>query len=114
MYISIKQLISRKKISLLGLVETKHRNSFNRRVRRMLGSDGFDWCEALASDTYSGGVIAIWDPNVFCVSEKYIGDRWIVLEGRITKSNFSCCVGIIYGPNNTPGRGIMFESLKTI
>lgn len=112
--ITIRHLISLKKISLLGLVETKHKHSLVRRVRRMWGSDVYDWCESFASDTSSGGIIAIWDPSKFCVSRKVIGDRWIVLEGYITEGNFNCCVGIIYGPNDRSGRSDMFESLKLI
>lgn len=59
--ITIKELIIRKKISFMGLVETKHRNSFNRGVGRMWGRDGFNWCESLASETYSGDIIVVWD-----------------------------------------------------
>lgn len=93
--ISIRNLVKRNKISLLGMVETKHRHSFRRRVRRMWGNDGYDWCESHASDTHSGGIIAIWDTTEFLVSQKIIGDRWIVLDGHL-KGSFDCCVGIIY------------------
>lgn len=80
----------------------------------MWGGDGYDWCESLASETHSGGIIAIWDPTLFCASQRYISDRWIVLEGCVVKSNFNCCVGILYGPNDRSGRRQMFESLHVL
>jgi reverse transcriptase-like protein/endonuclease/exonuclease/phosphatase family protein len=112
--IGIRKLISRCRASLVGLVETKHRHSFDRRVRRMWGSDDFDWCESLASETHSGGLLAIWNPNMFSVSHRIIGDRWIILEGCLLDGNFNCCVGITYGPNNREGRNSMYESLKEV
>lgn len=112
--ITIKELIRKNNISLLGLVETKHKNSFIRRIRRMWGRDDYDWCESLASNTNSGGLIAIWDNTCFSVAQKYMGDRWIILEGLIVKNNFSCCVGIIYGSNEIAGRNIMYENLKNL
>lgn len=112
--ISIRKLIHRRKLSLVGLVETKHGRSFNRRIRRMWGNDEFEWCESLASETYSGGIITVWDPNIFCVSQRFISDRWIILDGHMVKSNFCCCVGIIYAPNDREGRKQMYESLKAI
>lgn len=112
--ITIKNLISLHKISILGLVETKHRNSFRSRVRRMWGNDSFDWCESLASETNSGGLVAIWDPNVFSVSQIYIEDRWILLEGTMINNNFNCCVGIVYGPCDRIGRVQVFDSIKLV
>lgn len=112
--IGIRSLINMHKVGVLGLVETKHRNSFGSRVRRMWGNDSFDWCESLASETHSGGLIAVWDPSVLQVSQRYLSERWIVLEGTMVKNNFDCCVGIVYGPCDRDGRFQMFESLKTL
>jgi endonuclease/exonuclease/phosphatase family protein len=112
--ISIRNLISMHRISLVGLVETKHRRSFSRRVRRMWGNDGYDWCESLASETHSGGLVGIWDPNILRVSQKFIGDRWIILDGYIVQHSFNCCIGIIYGPNDRVGRRQMYESLRDL
>ena len=71
-------------------------------------------CEVYASDTYGGGVVAIWDPRTFSVSNKHSGDRWIMLEGCINRVNFECCVGVIYEPNDRLGRNALFAELKNI
>lgn len=112
--IYIRDLIRRNKASLVGLVETKHRHSFGRRVRRMWGNDDFEWCESLASETHSGGIVVIWDQTMFRISQKHIGDRWVILEGCMSNGNFNCCVGIVYGANNREGRSRMYDTLKDI
>lgn len=112
--ITIRNLIRMHKVAFLGLVETKHRNSFQSRVRRMWGNDSFDWCESLASETSSGGLLAIWDPTVFCAAQSYVGDRWIVLEGVMVKVNYNCCIGFVYGPCDIEGRSIFFESIRCL
>lgn len=108
----IKSLVRKNKISFLGLVETKHRRSSKRKIKRMWGSDDYHFCEVKASDTFSGGIIAVWDEEIFCVSNTRLGDRWILLEGCIKNTDFQCCVGVVYCPNERVGRYALFEELK--
>lgn len=65
---SIQKLVGKYNIYFLGMVETKHRRPIKRRIKRLWGCDDFDWCESLASDTYGGGIVTIWDPAIFIVS----------------------------------------------
>lgn len=78
----------------------------------MWGRDDFEWCESLASETHSGGILAVWDPSLFCVTQRFVENRWILLEGCIVKNSFRCCIGIVYGPCDRLGRYEMYESLK--
>ena len=111
---SIKRLITEKKVSFMGLVETKHRKSIRSRLKRMWGNDEFDFCKFYASDTHSGGVIAAWDIGTFNVSNKLSGDRWILLEGCVNNHQMKCCVGVIYGPNDRIARYAVFEEIKNV
>ncbi|XP_057545914.1 uncharacterized protein LOC130824909 [Amaranthus tricolor] len=70
-------------------------------------------CEVFAFDEYGGGMIAIWDPSIFSITNKQYRDRWILLEGCITNANFECCIGVVYGPNNRIDRKSVFDELKT-
>ena len=88
----------------MGLVETKHRNSIQYRLKRMWGNEEFDFCEVFASDMYGCGVIAVWDTNTFTAL--------ILLEGKIIEHNFECCVGVIYGHNDRIRRSALFEEVK--
>ena len=96
----------------MGLVETKHRKPIQSRIKRLWGNDEYDFCEVFASNTNSGGIIAVWDKQSFNVSVKHTGCRWILLEGCIKNFNFECCVGVIYGHNDRLGRLALFEEFK--
>ena len=112
--LTIRKLVEKKKITFMGLVETKHRNSLRHRLKRIWGNDEYDLCEVFASDTYSGGVIAVWDKKTFTVSNKHTGNRWILLEGCIDNYNFECCVGVMYGHNHREGRYGLLEEVKRL
>ena len=109
---SIRNLVDKKKIIFMGLVETKHRNSLQNRMKRMWGNEEFEIYEVFASDTNGGGVIAVWDTNTFNASIKHTGNRWILIEGTIIEHNFDCCVGVIYGHNDRVRRYTLFEEVR--
>lgn len=110
---TIRNLVAKNRINFLGLIETKHRNTIRRRLKRMWGCDDFAFCESLASETHAGGIVAVWDNSKFCVSRLHINARWILLEGNIKADTFEfdCCVGIVYGPNDRVERNLFFENL---
>ena len=109
---TIRNIVKKKKISFLGLVETKHRRSIRSRMKRMWGNDDFDICEVFANDTYGGGVIAAWDINNFSVSVKHVGCRWILLEGLIKSHDFQCCIGVVYGHKDRAERQTLLEEVR--
>ena len=111
---TIRKFVEQKKVSFMGLVETKHRRSIRNRMKRMWGNEEYEICEVYASETNRGGVIAAWDTKTFNVSNKHSGSRWILLEGCVKNFNFECCVGVIYGHNDRVGRFAMFEELKQL
>ena len=96
----------------MGLVETKHKKSFKARLKRLWGNDEYDFCESFASDTNSGGIVAVWDKNSFCASITHVENRWILIEGSMIKENFECCIGVIYGNNDRIGRLTMFDEFQ--
>ena len=96
----------------MGLVETKHKKPFQSRLKRLWGNDEYDFCEVLASNTNSGGIIVVWDKQSFNASTKHTGSRWVLIEGCINYNNFQCCVGVIYGHNDRLRRMSMFDELK--
>ena len=79
--LSIRKIIQEKKITFMGLVETKHRNSIQFRLKRMWGNEEFEFCEVFATDMNGGGVIAVWDSKTFMASNRHTGNRWILIEG---------------------------------
>ena len=110
--LSVKKIVGEKKISFMGLVETKHKRPARSRMKRMWGYDGFDICEVLASETNGGGLIATWDKSTFEVANRFTGDRWILLEGSLLSHMFECCVGVIYGQNDRVERCALLQEIK--
>lgn len=111
---TIRGLVLENKISFMGLVETKHRRPIRSRVRRIWGNDNFDVCEVFANDNLAGGIVTVWDPEYFVVNSKFVGDRWIILDGCIKHFMFECCVGVVYGPNDRVGRSLFFDEIKNV
>src|SRR5688572_11612447 len=105
---TIRNLVINNGISFMGLVETKHRRSIKGRIKRLWGCDDYDMCEVLASINYSGGIVVVWEASKFCVVNKYVNERWVIIEGKIINNNFDCCVGIIYSPNDRQGRYALY------
>lgn len=112
--ISLKQLVNKHKVNIMGLIETKHRHTMASRIRRFWGSDDFEFCESFASETHGGGIVAIWDPLYFAVNSKHIEVRWIILEGTVKMVNMDCCIAIIYGPTVRMERMQFFDNLKNV
>ena len=86
--VAISKIVAKRRVSFLGLVETKHRRPMRNRIKRIWGNDEFDIYEVYANQTNAGGVIASWDTNSFKATNKYSGNRWILLEGTINRVNF--------------------------
>ena len=110
---TIRNLVKSNEVSFMGLVETKHKRTIRSRMKRIWGNDEYEVCEVYASDEYSGGIIAIWDPRTIRVTNKHSRARWILLEGCIKSANFECCIGVVYGPNNRRERSTLFAELKS-
>ena len=110
--LSITSIIKSKDIDFMGLVKTKHKKSFKSRIKRLWGNDDYEFCEVFASETNSGGLIVVWDKNSFEASNKHMGNRWILIEGTITRENFQCFIGVIYGHNEGFRRLEMFNEIK--
>ena len=109
---SVRKMVGDMKITFMGLVETKHKRSVKNRMKRLWGNDDFDICEVFASETNGGGLIATWDRASFEVENRFIGDRWIFLEGCIRSHMFECCVGVIYGQNDRSKRCELLQEIK--
>ena len=42
--LTIRSIVKKKKITFMGLVETKHRKKFQPRMKRLWGNDDYDFC----------------------------------------------------------------------
>ena len=52
---SVRKIVGEKKITFMGLVETKHKRSVKNIMKRWWGNDDFDICEVFASEKMGEG-----------------------------------------------------------
>lgn len=79
----IRKLIVSKSIDFIGLTETKLAHYDHFFVSRIWDSPttAYEYCPGTSS--HSGGILAIWSTESFCVANIIKGSRWIVLEGSV-------------------------------
>ncbi|XP_028086954.1 uncharacterized protein LOC114287711 [Camellia sinensis] len=105
----IKTLLFDRRIDMVLMQETK-RSSLNNLVARSLWPR--EKMEIMAVDAIgaAGGLLCIWDPDVFQLSECCSNKNFILLSGTILNS-FECVILNVYAPNDIMRRGKLWESL---
>ncbi|KAL4348556.1 hypothetical protein GQ457_17G007420 [Hibiscus cannabinus] len=64
------------------------------------------------SNGASGGLISIWDDDVFTIEKSIVHDRWILLIGTLIPFKLKIGLINIYAPNVASERRCFFDSLK--
>lgn len=93
----IREQIKHHSSSLIGFTETKLQDVSLARVSYLGGSSMFNYCTSIPSGSSSGGLVLIWDPEVFMLESNFRGIRWIILVGNLTKFDWKCAIGLVYG-----------------
>ena len=65
---------------------------------------------AVDSEGSAGGLLSVWDPDVFQISESCSNKRFFLLLGTFFHS-FECVILNIYAPNDVGLRGKLWECL---
>ncbi|XP_015953222.1 uncharacterized protein LOC107477679 [Arachis duranensis] len=109
----LKSLKSKYKLNMLGLVETKKEVITKYEVARLWGSSnaGWDFVEAVGT---AGGLLLIWDDGVFQVRHRYKGERWLCVEGILTRTNFYCAFCLVYGAHGREAKRGVWEELSYV
>ncbi|GMJ09512.1 hypothetical protein HRI_004620400 [Hibiscus trionum] len=110
---STKRLIRCSKTSVLFIEETKIQKCDDWVIRQIVGSNGnFIWAFAPAVGL-SGGLLSIWDPEVFECQTQVIQRNYIILIGCLTMQHIKlqCTLINVYGPNGVTERRMVFNDL---
>ncbi|KAL4277961.1 hypothetical protein GQ457_03G002160 [Hibiscus cannabinus] len=95
--LAVKKLIREHIFDMVLLQETKKSSFAEEEVRRLWYDDEVDF-RFSAAEGRSGGLISVWDKNVFQVESSVIHKRFIFLKGKWLKQGFITAVLNIYGP----------------
>ncbi|XP_015963079.1 uncharacterized protein LOC107487009 [Arachis duranensis] len=98
---------------MLGLIETKKEVITKYEVARLWGSSTAGW-EFVESVGMAGGLVLIWDDGVFQVIQRYKGERWLCVEGVLTRTNFRCAFCLVYGAHGREAKRGVWEELSYV
>ncbi|XP_057733783.1 uncharacterized protein LOC130948945 [Arachis stenosperma] len=98
---------------MLGLLETKREIISKYDVARIWGTSSVGW-EVVESVGAAGGLLLMWDDMIFKRSNCYKGERWVCIEGLVTKNNFQCAVCLVYGAHGREKKRVVWEELSYV
>ncbi|XP_072087381.1 uncharacterized protein [Arachis hypogaea] len=109
----VKSLKKKYNLHMLGLIETKREVISKYDVARLWGDNPVGW-EFVESDGTAGGLLLMWDDMMFQTSHCYKGERWLCIEGVLTKNNFYCAFCLVYGAHGREEKRMVCEELSYI
>jgi len=86
---------------ILGILDTKLENINDCTINSIWGRHSRDWY-AVPSLGLSGGILCIWNPASFCVSNCLVAMNGSILhiEGVLSRFNLEFMVSFVYAPND--------------
>lgn len=93
----VRRLKEKNKASFVGIQETQISDSQCLNIRGCWGRGNFN-SEAIHSSGRSGGILSIWDPNVFKVKEEIKSSHYIITIGAWTGIQRDIAIANVYGP----------------
>lgn len=94
---SIREMINKEKVEIVGLIETKLLQSTRHKVNSEWGNNPVDFLPANAIGNCGGGVLVLWNPEFFSLDNSLLGNRWIIIEGLIKPFDWRCSIVVVYG-----------------
>nr|GEV37262.1 RNA-directed DNA polymerase, eukaryota, reverse transcriptase zinc-binding domain protein [Tanacetum cinerariifolium] len=96
---AIAKLCIKHKVSFLGIQETHATKLDPFKIKRTWGNSQFDFVESPASGR-SGGLVSIWDPNVFSKVNDFQFENLLIVEGTWIASRIHCFMINVYAPQD--------------
>ena len=96
-----RSLVKNFSLDILGILETKLENINDCTINSIWGRHSREWY-AVPSLGLSGGILCIWNPASFCVSNCTVAmnGRILHIEGVLSQFNLECMVSFVYAPND--------------
>ncbi|PWA95558.1 RNA-directed DNA polymerase, eukaryota, Reverse transcriptase zinc-binding domain protein [Artemisia annua] len=100
-----------KLINGIGIQESKMTRLEVFRLKTMWGNYSFDFTCSLARGR-SGGLISIWDPNLFVKESIWCDEAFIIVKGRWKNSGGDCYMINIYGPHDPVAKVSLWNKIR--
>ncbi|GKE19644.1 RNA-directed DNA polymerase, eukaryota, reverse transcriptase zinc-binding domain protein [Tanacetum coccineum] len=108
----IKELCFKHNVHFLGVQESKMTKLELFQLKSMWGNFNFDYACSMARGR-SGGIITMWDPNVFTKNRIWCNDNYVIVEGKWKNSVEDYFLINVYGPQQQPEKYILWDLLRS-
>ncbi|GKB84405.1 RNA-directed DNA polymerase, eukaryota [Tanacetum coccineum] len=107
---AISKLCNKHNINFLGIQETHSSSIDSFKVKSMWGNFRFDFafCPSVGR---SGGILSIWDTNVFSKINVHPFDHFLIVEGKWVNENFQCFMVNVYAPQEDRNKVALWNSI---
>ncbi|GJT40392.1 RNA-directed DNA polymerase, eukaryota, reverse transcriptase zinc-binding domain protein [Tanacetum coccineum] len=108
----IKELCFKHNVHFLGVQESKMTKLELFQLKSMWGNFNFDYACSMTMGR-SGGIITMWDPNVFKKNIIWCNDNYVIVEGKWKNSVEDYFLINVYGPQQQPEKYILWDLLRS-
>lgn len=110
----VRKFIIYKNLDWVGLTETKLINCDRFLANRIWDCPSicFIYCNTLSN--HSGGLLAMWNNDVFQVKKRHRGSRWLMMEGFIVNENWEGSISLVYSSCDDEGRNLVYSEITVI
>ena len=78
----VQSMVFSQKVDFILIQETKWKQVHERLIRQIWGSDNFNWA-AVESEGCSGGLLCIWNPDIFSTSQIIKYRNFMCIKGSV-------------------------------
>ncbi|XP_071687761.1 uncharacterized protein [Rutidosis leptorrhynchoides] len=107
----VKDLCISLNVQFLAIQESKMSRLHMSRLRTFWGNHNFDFALSLARG-YSGGIISLWDPNVFIRSDIWCDDNFVIVKGTWLQVNLDVFMVNVYAPQALADKVLLWAKIS--
>lgn len=109
----ISDLSGKHKVNFLALQETKTEHITDFDVKSVWGNFNYEYVFSPAIGL-SGGVLCVWDPQVFVKSRSITTRSFVAIEGDCVSKGVRLMFIVVYAPNDCRFRKLLWLRLKSL
>nr|GEW22622.1 RNA-directed DNA polymerase, eukaryota [Tanacetum cinerariifolium] len=109
----IKELIYIHKVSFLSIQETKKERMSDLEIKFLWGNYYFD-CVISEANGNSGGILCVWDSNLFRKDHHTISDNFVALYGTWIPNNQKLLIISVYAPQSTSSKRLLWNYIESL
>ena len=109
----IRELTNNHKISFLSLQETKKESFTDMEIKYVWGNYQFAYVES-ESLGLSGGILCVWDSNIFQKHHHIISDNFVALYGMWIPKKIQILIISIYAPQSVTTKRQLWDYIASL